>query len=587
MNESSAFCIGRCVDLGEQIWPLAPLREIVADLVDDLDEASLDDLLGSARSRAVLGRLVPELDQWQVDDSSVTSAQVCELSIGLFKRLARRGPLLLVFEDLHWADDTTRTLFSALARVGRIEPSLLVGTFRDDELHRRHPLRAALAEIQRQQRCERVELSPLDAEATAELIGRIDGGHLDPRLTEELIRRSAGNPFYVEELVAAARQGVTGLPETLRDTLIVRTAVLNETAQRVLGVTAAAGAVPLSVVGDVCQLEEDDLRDVLDELCTWALLVVEGDDLRFRHELGREVFQDELLPGERARIHARLADSIARRRPDRIGAIARHWSAAHDAPRALAASVAAGRQALRVGAAAEAEGHLDRALELWAIVDEAASVAGVDHAALLLETAIAARHAHHIERAIALDLSAANELADVDALREARAWLHLRSLYRFGDRWDECAAAGQRALGLIPESPPSAILAEALTYAAMDSSVNGRFTDATTWARQAIVVAERVDEPEALIQAHYALWFTTIDDGAHEAALDIAQANVARCDDSTSAELTLMALNSVTNSLEALGRYAECISIASSASSWPATRGSAALAADTWPPTGQ
>ncbi len=140
-------CVGRCVDLGEEIWPLAPLREIVGELVDDMDSESLDLVLGGARS--LLAPLVPELGDERVEEQPVSSDRLCELVVGMFKRLAQRGPLMVVVEDLHWADGTTRTLFSALARVGRVRPLLLVGTFRSDELHRRHPLRPVLAEIER------------------------------------------------------------------------------------------------------------------------------------------------------------------------------------------------------------------------------------------------------------------------------------------------------------------------------------------------------------------------------------------------------------------------------------------------------
>ena len=142
--------------------------------------------------------------------------------------------------------------------------------------------------------------------------------------------------------------------------------MLDDTAVEVLGVAAAAGATLPEVLNDVCGVGADAVRATLDGLFATALLVPDGDEVRFRHELGREVFYDELVPGERARVHALLARSVAHRRPERLGDVARHWSAAHDTPRALAASVAAGRQALRTGAAAEAEGHLGRALELWA-----------------------------------------------------------------------------------------------------------------------------------------------------------------------------------------------------------------------------
>ena len=550
-------CLGRCVDLGEQVWPLAPLREIVAGLVDDLDSASLDEVLGSARP--VMASLVPGFEDRPFAGPPLASEQVCQLAVGLFRRLARRGPLLLVIEDLHWADDTTRQLFSVLAGVGRVQPSLLVGTFRHDDLHRRHPLRGVLAEVERHTACERVHAGALDLAATFRLVSAISPGRSDRTMVAEVHRRSQGNPFYIEELVAAGDQGVDGLPATLRDTILARMAMLDETSRRVLGVIAAAGTTTPDVLADVYQLELDHLREVLDRLFEYALVVVDGEDVRFRHELAREAFDDELLPGERARIHAELAGSIERRCPDRLGAIARHWLAAHDLPRALAASIVAGRQALGMGAAAEAEGHFQRALELWDKVDEATVLTGTDHAALLLETAVAAQHARHVDRAVALDLAAVDELVGVDARREARVWLHLRDLYRYRDQFDECAAAVRRALELIPATPPSAILVEALSDATAASLTTGRLAEATAHADRAVAAAEVVDEPEALIRAHYALWQTAHESGQHQRALDIARANVARCGAATATDVTLLALTSLRHSLAWMGREAETI----------------------------
>ena len=548
-------CIGGCVDLGEAIWPLAPLREMVASLVDDLHGEALDLVVGGARG--VLAELVPELGGERAGDVPVSSDRLCDLVVGMFKRLAQRAPLVLVVEDLHWADATTRTLFSALARVGRLRPVLLVGTFRSDELHRRHPLRPMLAEIERGRRCERIDVRPLEPSVTAELVRAISGVPVDRGYESEVHRRSAGNPFFIEELVAASTSGVSSLPDTLRDVILARAAMLDDAAVEVLEVAAAAGPTIPEVLADACRVEAQALRPILDRLFATALLVPDGDEVRFRHELGREVFYDELVPGERARVHAELARSIERRRPERLGEIARHWSAAHDSPRAVAASVAAGRQALRAGAAAEAEGHLSRALELWDTVDQAAAVAGLDHPALLVETAIAAEHARHFDRGIELDLRAAAELAGVDPMREAEVWLQLRDLYRFMNRWDDCAVTVARALDLLPESPPSSARAEALANAALGEVVAGRAVDAVAYAHQAIAAAESSDDPNMVVKAYDCLVAALIAAGDGEGALAVALANLSRCGPGVSPERTIAVYNMVNQALTNLARHAE------------------------------
>ena len=494
---------GRCVEFGEEIWPLAPLREIVACLADELDGESFELVMGGAwRS---LGRLVPEIGGDQVAEPPVAGDRLCELVVGVFRRLAQRGPLMVVMDDLHWADSTTRTLLSLLARAGGLGPILLVGTYRGEELHRRHPLRPVLAEIIRGARPERVELRPLDRAGTAELIGAIGSVDADDVAVDEVYRLSDGNPFFVEELIAARALGVSGLPETLRDVVLARAGGLDETACDMLAVAAAAGSTVPGVLAAVCGLDAVSLAATLDVLVAAALLKPDGDEVRFRHELARDVFYGELGPGERAAVHARLARCCESLRPDRSGDIARHWLAAGDARRALVASIVAGRQALRAGAAAEAERHFGRALKLWDGVGDAETVAGLDHPALLVEASVAAEYARHLREAIEFGLRAATELSGVDPVREGVVWLQLRDLFRFADRLDECADAVERALSLIPPSPPSSARAEALAHAALGYYYANRPVETMAHAREAVAVAEAVGDADVLVSARNAL----------------------------------------------------------------------------------
>jgi DNA-binding CsgD family transcriptional regulator/tetratricopeptide (TPR) repeat protein len=555
VDQGWRVCVGRCVDLGEAIWPLAPLREMVGGLVDDLDDEALDLVLGGARG--VLARLVPDLGDAASGDDPLTSDRLCELVVGLFSRLARRAPLVLVVEDLHWADGSTRLLFSVLARVGRLRPVLLVGTFRSDEVGRRHPLRTVLAEIERTGRCDRIDVQPLDQSATAEFVGAIDAT-AGRQFVDDVHRRSGGNPFYVEELIAARASGLVGLPDTLRDVLLARASAFDDTDLAILGVAAAAGATTPDVLADVAGVDSGRVRAALERLFNGALLVPDGDEVRFRHELGREVFEDELMPGERAQVHARLATSLQSRRPDRMGEIARHWSAANDASRALGASVAAGRQALAAGAAAEAETHLARALDLWDAVDDAAHLAGIDHAGLLTTTATAAFYAGHLDHAVEMNHLAAEELAGVDPIRAAEAWLQLGHQYRYTHRWDDGAAATARAMALIPETPPSSQRVDALCSTVLsDIAVTRDPAAALAHARQAVAAANALDDHDAIVMAHIELVTAMDYNGDYEGALDVALANLARCDRSTSTERTIASYSRVIQELFALDRLAE------------------------------
>ena len=412
----------------------------------------------------MLRRLLPELGGDAVT-LPVPAANVCALFVGVFHRFARRGPLLVVVEDLHWSDTVTQLLVATLSRPGRAVPLLLVGTYRSDELHPHHPWRAALAELLRAAHPERVSLAPLDRAETTAMIAAVGSLPAANGLVAEVHRRSGGNAYFVEELVAAAAEGASGVPESLRDAVLARASRLDGVSESILRALAVGGAGPPDVLGHVGGLGEQELSVAIDRLVATALVVVSDGEVRFRHELGREVFDEGLHPGERADLHARWADASECLRPDRLGEIARHWAGTGQCERALAAAVTAGREAMRSGAAGEAETHLSRALSLWERVGDAAALAGVDHPALLLETSIAARHANHGDVAVTLALSAETEVRGDDPMREARIWLHLRDVYRDQGRYEQCADAIDRALAVIPPDPPSAELAEALADA--------------------------------------------------------------------------------------------------------------------------
>ena len=256
-----------------------------------------------------------------------------------------------------------------------------------------------------------------------------------------------------------------------------------------------------------------------------------------------------------------MAECLAVRRPERLGDIARHWAAASDGPRALGASVAAGRELLHAGAAAEAAKHLGRALELWETIDQPATLVGRDHAAMLLEAATAAEHAGDLEQATELAHRAAGELAGVDPMREAEVWLELRDLYRFTNRWDECADAVDHALGLIPESPPSGLRARALANAAIGATYVNRPDEATVYARQAVAVAEAAGDPEVLVYAHYALGAAFgLTDPERELAHGLA--NLARCGPDVSPELTVTVYSGIVMALATLARHGDVLTYA-------------------------
>ncbi len=363
---------GGCVPLGEEGLPFAPV-------LPDLPWS------GEAARGAVAGG---------------SQGRLFELLLGVVERLATSAPLLLVMEDLHWADRSTRDLVAFLAASMRAGRVLLVCTFRSDELHRLHPLRGLLAELARNRRVERLELARFTRAELVEQLAGLLGRDPPARLVEDVYARSEGNPFFTEELVlAGAGTGPRGLPPSLREVLLTRVVRLGPDTQRLLGVAAAAGAgVTQPVLAAVVGMGEAALLDGLREAVDQQVLVPEpgGDGYAFRHALVAEAVAGELLPGERVRLHAALATALeaglgAGEAPAmRAAHLAHHWSGAGDQPRALAASIRAAAAAEQVYAFAEAQLQLERVLSLWDRVPDAAERAGMDRVAVLSRCAEAA-----------------------------------------------------------------------------------------------------------------------------------------------------------------------------------------------------
>jgi DNA-binding CsgD family transcriptional regulator len=490
---------GGCLDVGDGTLPYAPAAEALRGLTAVLDPAELDGVLGGAR--AELARLVPELAAPAAapgPSPGTTPGRLFELLLGVVHRLAARGPALLVVEDLHWADRSTRDLLGFLVRNLRAGVALVL-TYRTDELHRRHPLRPFLAELERAGRTDHIELHRLTRRELAELMTGILGRRPAPGLVTDVLARSQGNPFFAEELLAADPDGAD-LPPVLRDLLLARVEALSEDTQRVLRVAAAAGSrVDHQLLASVTAVSGDRLVELLREAVTRHLLRVDedGDAYAFRHALVQEALYDDLLPGERSTLHAAYAAALASRGepagPAELGQLAYHAYAAHDTGAALLASVRAGMAAEAAFALAEAGEHYGRALELWPQAAEAAASSPLDRSSLLLRAADAALLTGETDRAVAL---ATQALAAVDRAAEPlRASALLERLGRYQwMRGDSRAAMAtlEEAVAVVPAEPPSQERARALAAHGQALMLRARNAEAVDRCREAIAAARRV-----------------------------------------------------------------------------------------------
>ena len=434
-------------------------------------------------------------------DDSVAQGRLFELLLRLFGRLGEGGPLLLAIEDLHWADSSTRQFLSFLCRAIRSERMVVAATYRSDELHRRHPLRPLLAELDRLERVTRIDLPPFSrSEQRDQLVG-ILGSPPERDLSEALYSRSEGNPFFAEELLAAMDDGGSAmpLPETLRDALMVRVEALSTDAQELLRIVAAAGrGVTHRLLASVWEGAETALLDTLREGVVHHVLI-EGradDSYEFRHALIREAVYEDLLPGERGKLHIRLAEALsgdASLSADSIGPAAElawHWLQANELPHALRASVEAAAQAEALHAPAEAARHLETAIELWDRVENPEATAETTLVELTRRAAERMFLAGNEARAVAL-AEQAIELVGPDGDPVLRGLLRER-LGRYlwiAGRDTESARQYDLAVEAMPAQPPSAERARVLAAKAQVLMLLGRLPESRNLAREAIEMA--------------------------------------------------------------------------------------------------
>lgn len=514
--------VGDCLQLGETGLPYAPFVAALRPLLRSLPRERLDALIGPGRD--ALAHLLPDLGGRRAASapdasfgSSARQARLFEVVFGVLRRLADERPVVLVLEDLHWADSSTRDLLRFLVRNAREGRLLLIGTYRSDELHRRHALRPFLAEVQRAGTVELRELDAFDAGEIAAQVTAITGRPARDEVVTALLARSGGNPFFAEELIIGGEAGLA-LPRSLRDTLEDRVRQASADAQQLLRAAAVSGdRVQHGLLADVLELPPGRLHEALREVIEHHLLLPTRPDevpgYRFRHALLQEVVYAALLPSERTRLHSAYAAALeldpqlALGHPSGAGAqTAHHWVLAHDLERALPAMLRAAREATASYAFPEAQAFLERALELWPHVAQDHLPPEVERVDLLAEAAEAAAQAGDARRSIDLVRGA---LAETDPMTQpmAAGVLHHRLAWYLNESgdWQSGVAALDRAVALIPIDPPTPERARVLSDLAHSLMVRGRFGDSLAIAEAALAISRSVQARVAEARALNAL----------------------------------------------------------------------------------
>ncbi|WP_460458716.1 ATP-binding protein, partial [Angustibacter peucedani] len=506
---------GHCLDFGDSTLPYLPFSEIFGRLATERPaEAQRVVEAHPAIARLMPGRrlladgehapsaLVPGVERADRTDRS----DLFEAVHAALAELAAGSPVLVVVEDVHWADQSTREMLGFLFARQREVPVALVATYRTDDLHRRHPLRPAAVQWSRLPTVARLALDPLPDAAVRELVRALHPAPLTEAEVHGIVRRAEGNAFFTEELVAGVERGGGPLTWDLAELLLVRLDQLGDDARAVVRAAAVAGrrvshALLVRVAGLDLPRLDSALRAAVDAN---VLVPARGDGYAFRHALLAEAVYDDLLPGERVGLHAAYAEALASREVEGTAAeLARHARAAHDLPTAVRASIQAGDEAMSVGGPDEATLHLETALELLGDASREDSPAPeVDRVLLTLRAAQAAMAAGRSHRALALVQEQLAALPDdVAPERRATVLVELAGVALVSDTTVDALALTTEALHLVPEDPPNPLRAKAISMHARANLDHYRRDESARWAQEAATLARDLDLPSVLVEA--------------------------------------------------------------------------------------
>jgi DNA-binding CsgD family transcriptional regulator/tetratricopeptide (TPR) repeat protein len=598
---------GGCVELGTDGLPFAPFTAVLRGLVRDLGADGVAGLLPGGVTRD-FARLLPEFGPADGDaGESVARARLFEQMLALLERLADSGPVVLLIEDAHWADRSTRDLLAFLvSRQQILDRVLIIVTYRSDELHRTHPLRPLLAELGRLAWVERMELPRLDRRHADELVARILGREPEPSLADEVYRRADGNPLFVEELLCDDCTGglSPALPASLRDLLLVSVRRLPEETQEVLRTASAGGQhVGHALLVAVTGLPDDGLSRALRPAVAANVLTASADGYAFRHGLIREAILDDLMPGDHTRMHTRFAQALEADPgllpPGRaVIEQAHHWYAAHDLKGAFVSGWCAAAEAGRSLAHAEQLTLLGRVLELWDKVPDAQQRIGASKLSVLEQAARVARTAERNEQGAAYASAALKEIDPAAEPVRAALLLEIRALLgRHADREEtlqaaldlvppgvgdparaqilvdlarysgrlrgpEVLAALDEALALARQAGDAATEATALLELGLVRSIAGDDTAALEVFAQANSVAAQAGAYEPQLWAAINESHVLEGMGEHEKAAEVARAGIASAEDYGLARSSgaFLAIN-VAEPLVSLGRWDEAAEV--------------------------
>src|SRR6266545_1800356 len=491
--------------------PYAPFVSAIRSGFRGLDR----DELGRVLQRSVpdLAELFPELGRSPRGDRSGLERHRLSVAFQhLLYAFSRETPLLIVLEDLHWADEASLDLLGHLARELRDARIVLLGTYRSDEMHRRHPMLRTLAELQRERLVTELSLKRLTPDETRELIrATFAPTHPTIKVSAEfrdaIYARSEGNPFFTEELLKALVEsggvyytegqgwdrkpiGELEIPGSIRETFRARVERLSVEARQTL---SAAAVIGLRFSFDLLQtvrateeiVIEAHLREFIEEQLV-AEASEQDDEYAFRHALTREVVYDDLLVRERKRLHRTVADALATAERSEPSLVAHHLLAAGEQERAVPLLLEAARRAYLTDAPREAVAHITRALDI-----------GVPDGDVARTLELQAEAYHYFD--VVLSLKAAREAAETyrerdDARGRSRALRLASRCHWMRGEGEEAQSLAREARDVLSDEPESLELGRATAHLAGLRMVDNDSDESIALADRAIAIGQRTDD---------------------------------------------------------------------------------------------
>ncbi len=521
---------GRCdEELGAPFEPFAEaLRHYAQSVAPDRLRAEIGPLGGE------LTRLIPELAAWvpglaapMPADADTERHRLFEAVTDFLAEMSHTDAVILVLDDIHWADKPSLLLLRHLLRSGASMRLFVLATYRDTDLDRTHPLADVLADLRQEPGVSRLDLVGLDASEVTALMESTAGHDLDEPgadLALALQRETEGNPFFVGEVLRhLAESGVlvqregrwtsdftlgdVGLPEGIREVVGRRLSRLSDAANRALALAAVIGAqFDLAIIEAAGGPQGDELFDALDEAVQHTIIrEVPGTVGRytFAHALMRSALYEELTTNRRVRMHAQIAVALearlAHRIDEHLDELAYHFTEgalAGDANRAVEYCRRAGERADNELAFESAVTHYDRALSAFELIDVTDLIVRCD---LQIALAIALFNAGDERRRDAVFAAAASARALADSERLAAAALVLTMGGGTSDaQFDgELVALLEDALAAVGDAP-TGLRAQLLSSLATELQWSPQVERRMHLASESLTVARASQDPLAL-----------------------------------------------------------------------------------------